>query len=1006
MLNENEILIAAFNDAPDPMIITDVDFIITRINCRLLEILPDFDKYLNKHVSDAVEHYKGKSVLSQLEDILKKTEVYESIFPFKGEGDKLFWIKYIYAPLFDSTHQRLGSLIQFKIITYQDRNDDQLAIFHNFTELARQGLLVTDLDGKVIYINIFLANLLGYNDQIDLLGKDISFFYNKDRKNFYSDKILPELLINNQWQEEGIFNDVKGNKIYVMENFFLIRYSDNEFVYIVDIINDISHLKLVEENLKKSERIYRLVTENIGDVVWTVDGEKNVNYISPSVEKMLGYNRQDLLSQELSFLFPEKYLNRIRELLERSGSVMNIADSLHDLPFECQLKKNDGTLIWTETVIKQLNNVDDNLNGIVGVTRDITARKTAEIELLRFRWVVENSLQGKFIFNTDGVISFINKKASTLLMEPLGNLIGKKIDILKSSTGMLVTSNMLNYAINNGYWNGEVELINEHYEKIPIMMEIYSLPVGDEAVFVAAMYDISLHKNITNALTSEKEKLSITLASIEDGVISTRSDGQIILVNKAAKKILGIIDQEPLGEKINDAIEIYSVNNHNKRIDFFNYFSGRSEMKGPEEFYLIDYEKKKREIEANVSFCDMDGGRGLVFVFRDISRRHSLEEEVQRIQKLESLGTLAGGIAHDFNNILMGIVGNITLAKMALDPADRNYKFLSDAEGAVFRARDLTQQLLTFSKGGSPVKISTSLEEFIKSTVAIALRGSNVSVEYYFQDKITNIDIDVSQIGQVINNVVLNAKQAMPNGGLLLVLAQNIDIAQNDDLPLKTGKYAKISFIDHGEGIPRENFSRIFDPFFSTREVGRGLGLSTAYSIIKQHNGHITVESEPGKGARFNIYLPTSETDETVSQPVSMPMIKVEKESGNKRVLIMDDEELVREVLGEIMKRFGFSVEYASNGEEVLLKYKKSIEENSFDLVIMDLTIPAGMGGKETISELLKIDPTVVALISSGYANDPVISDFEKYGFRGVMVKPYRVEDIARLLKNLFHTIE
>lgn len=383
-------------------------------------------------------------------------------------------------------------------------------------------------------------------------------------------------------------------------------------------------------------------------------------------------------------------------------------------------------------------------------------------------------------------------------------------------------------------------------------------------------------------------------------------------------------------------------------------------------------------------------------VIIDITERKRMEDELLRTQKLESLAILAGGIAHDFNNVLTGILGSISLAKMRTPSDDTMLKTLTEAEKGCFRARELTQQLITFARGGAPVKKTLSLIDLIKESTTFTLSGSGTKPEFYIADDLWPADVDEGQISQVINNLVLNADQAMPRGGIIKITCENIQL--NAELtPLQKGKYVKIMVKDHGIGIPKENLHRIFDPYFTTKQKGSGLGLTTTYSIINKHNGHISVESELGKGTTFSIFLPASEKEPEVRKD-----IKEEYVIRKGRILIMDDDAIVRDVAGKMLTTLGYEVDYAEDGTSAIEQYKKAKEtRRPFDTVIMDLTIPGGMGGKEAITKLLAIDPVARVIVSSGYSSDPVMSEYKRYGFSGVVTKPYTLAELSRVVSGV-----
>jgi PAS domain S-box-containing protein len=392
--------------------------------------------------------------------------------------------------------------------------------------------------------------------------------------------------------------------------------------------------------------------------------------------------------------------------------------------------------------------------------------------------------------------------------------------------------------------------------------------------------------------------------------------------------------------------------------------------------------------------------RYLVAEIEDISEKKKWEAEYLKSCKLESLGVLAGGIAHDFNNILMAMLGSISFSKLDVPGDSPLFQRLGDVENAVYRARDLTRQLLTFAKGGTPIVRTTSIAALLRETIGFTLAGSDVSASFDAAPNLWPARVDEGQISQVINNLVLNACQAMPEGGNLVVRCDNVRIPRgksNYGIPLKSGAYIRIRLRDEGSGISSDHLSKIFDPFFTTKEGGSGLGLSTTYSIVKRHHGHIEVESTPGVGTEFSIYLPASpnEIPEEKSRPDNLI-------HGAGRILLMDDETMVRNVAGHMLTRLGYEVDFAENGTEAVERYQRARDDGRpFDAVIMDLTIPGGMGGRVAIRKLKKLDPTVRAIVSSGYADGPVMAEYQKYGFCGMMAKPYEINTLSNVLQQV-----
>ncbi len=392
---------------------------------------------------------------------------------------------------------------------------------------------------------------------------------------------------------------------------------------------------------------------------------------------------------------------------------------------------------------------------------------------------------------------------------------------------------------------------------------------------------------------------------------------------------------------------------------------------------------------------------GRFWSFRDITDQRKHEKEQLKIEKLESLGVLAGGIAHNFNNILTGIIGNISLAEIFLDPGHKSYKALIEAEKASVRASELAQQLLTFARGGEPIRKITSLQNIVTESMGLVLSGSNVRGIIEIPDSIHAIDADEGQMSQVCHNIVINATHAMPGGGTLTVTARNETIGSNNPMNLHPGPYVCVAFSDEGCGIPDDILKKIFDPYFTTKADGNGLGLASVHSIVSKHNGYIEINSRVGKGTTVTIYLPS--IGATYSHYQSESVVQAPGLHFGGPILVMDDEESIRDLSSEMLEYLGYHATTCENGEEAIALYKDSIESGTrFLTVIMDLTIPGKMGGKEAAQQILALDPNACLIVSSGYSNDPIMSEYHSYGFAGAVAKPYNIKEFGQLLSSLF----
>ncbi len=507
-----------------------------------------------------------------------------------------------------------------------------------------------------------------------------------------------------------------------------------------------------------------------------------------------------------------------------------------------------------------------------------------------------------------------------------------------------------------------------------------------------------LVRNRTAELSESEEKYRTLVEHSHDGIY-IYAGGGFLFVNNRMCEITGYTKAELSDMKFWELAHPEDL----ERIREYELLrEGGADVPSVFQVRIVKKDGLERYIEFSAKNISYQGKYAVLGVGRDVTALKLFDEEQSKMDKLESLGILAGGIAHDFNNFLSVIIGNISLARLMVEPGSNIYEILTSSEHAASQASSLTRQLLTFSKGGEPVKDLVSITTLLQESCNFILSGSNVIAEFNFSEDLRLINADPGQITQVINNIILNANQAMPEGGRIFISAENIEISDNSIIPLKRDSYIKIQIEDEGIGIPEKQLTVIFDPFFSTKQMGTGLGLSTAYSIIHKHHGHILAESGINSGSTFIIYLPSVSASETIEKK-QMEIDFLSSTEG--RILIMDDKEIIRDTVKAILNRLGYEVEYAVNGQEAIEKYKNSMKSgNSFSAVILDLTIPNGMGGADTIKELLSIDPDVRAIVSSGYSTDPVMSNYETYGFRGVMLKPYSISQLAYVLQEVINS--
>ena len=503
------------------------------------------------------------------------------------------------------------------------------------------------------------------------------------------------------------------------------------------------------------------------------------------------------------------------------------------------------------------------------------------------------------------------------------------------------------------------------------------------------------------ALAAEKHFLDVTLQSISDAVVTTDMEGRILFINDGASLMTGWEQKAVQHKRFSEALPV-------------RYAEGES---GPEDLVSAVLDAKKRiPFERPILLEGADGQTrrltvngapltdqnsqiiGVVFTFRDSTMWHLLEQERFKANKLESIGLLAGGIAHDFNNILTAILGNISGIRSTGGLSEKQMTRLVSAEAATRRAELLTKQLLTFAKGGAPILKPASIQELVQTSADFVLRGSSVRAVYDFPENLWPVNIDEGQISQVIHNIVINAQQAMLEGGSITIHGENILVEQEDRIhQMPAGPYVRISIVDTGIGIPEEDRAHIFDPYFTTKHKGSGLGLASSYSIIQKHKGCLAVTSEPGVGSTFFFLLPALPNETISSTPVNAAPA-----TGQGYILVMDDEEDIREMCQDLLFDLGYDVVCVQAGDEAIRQYTEALHQGRpFDAVILDLTIKGGIGGKETIEQLRLINPDVKAIVSSGYSADPVMANYRAFGFSGVIQKPFDFPEIGNILDSI-----
>lgn len=687
-------------------------------------------------------------------------------------------------------------------------------------------------------------------------------------------------------------------------------------------------------------------------------------------------------------------------------------------PFEMEyrLRRFDGEYRWIIDRGRPFYDIKGDFAGYIGSCHDITTRRQLEEAVYQreqqFKSLAENA--------TDVIIR-VDRELRYLYANPAVALAGGLTpDLITGKTPAEIGIPAQNVAL----LHEMVNLVYETRQEQTLQYE-YPLPEGvryyqarlipefgaDGAVktVLGITRDISSLKETEAALAAETERLEVTLRSIGDAVIATDTAGRITLLNQVAEDLTGWSQTEASGQILTEVFNIVDeVSRERRENPVARVLQTGQTLELTNHTVLLSRDGREHLIADSAAPIRDKNSRvlGTVLVFRDVTEARRLSEEIFKSGKLESLGLLAGGIAHDFNNILTVIMGNVTLIKLYATVDEEILEAVEQAEKGVLRAKDLTQQLLTFAKGGSPVKKNTILPDVLQDAALFATRGSNVEAIFSLPADLWSIEADEGQLNRVIQNLVINAVQAMPSGGQIFLQAENLTVGPVMLPPLNAGQYVHISLRDEGSGIAPQHLPRIFDPYFSTKPQGSGLGLAVVYSIIKAHDGHIRVGTTPGTGTTFHLYLPAIAKTMPVTPPRQMQTRPLSMGSKG-RVLVMDDEAFIREMLTRALKHLGHEVTTAKDGAEAIEIYAQAKAAGTpFDVVLMDLTVPGGMGGKDAIKQLLELDSKVKAIVSSGYSDDPVLANYQDFGFKAVVSKPYTLEELAKILRRVIEQAE
>jgi len=877
-------------------------------------------------------------------------------------------------------------------------NEKQLQRLHDNLLV---GVVVHCSDTSILQCNPASTEILGLTAE-QMAGRRAS----DPIWNFVHDDLSPmspddypvnRVISSNEILTDYLFGIIRPDRDYVtwvnvnaIPEFTETGILEEVFVY----FSDVTSRKQTENALRESEERFKAAFESANDCILIWDREFNylyanqtaIDHVGTTPDKVIGKNIRDGLGHIPDFM--HLWMNRIDQVFE-SGDALEVLDST----------MMQGELIHTSSILSPVLNEQNEVTAVCAVYRDITQIKRTEDALReserKLRNIFDNSTNLFYSHTPDHILTYLSPQVEEMLGYTTEEAMIKWTELSSDNPINKIGFDFTVRAIETCERQPpyELELVKKNGEMI--WVEIREFPLvenGKTTAISGSLTDITDRKNAENELRNSEAKFRNIFENKGTATGIFGDDGIIADCNTKFSEMCGYSKTEIIGKMKWSAFVVqedleWMLKYHAQRT---------GKVLPPPSQYECRINHSDGTIHCVLVNIALTGNMRVVSLI-DVTDLKRAENEIRRMQRLEGLGTIAGGIAHDFNNLLTGIFTNIEMAMIDLPRRSSSDSYLQDARNAIHSARQLTGQLLTFAKGSAPVLSTVDTSALVRDTVNFNLHGSNVISSIMLQDNLWLINVDKGQIGQVLANLLINAKQSMPQGGTLHIDARNIQKGDLIDSPDAMKDWVCITIRDEGTGIPPKIIEHIFDPYFSTKDTGHGLGLAIVNSIIEQHDGSISVTSETNIGTTVNIFLPAVPASEGEDIADDSHDDTASNDSPSLRVLLMDDEEILRKVGRLLIERLGHTIDTAVDGVEALHKYNLAMEiGDPFDLVIMDLTIRGGKGGQETMKELLEIDPKVRAIVSSGYASDPIMADCTAYGFSGRLAKPFTMQDLER----------
>ncbi|MBN1356221.1 PAS domain S-box protein [bacterium] len=848
-------------------------------------------------------------------------------------------------------------------------------------------VVITDTQFRIITINRAAENLFGYSSN-EIRGMMPSVFLEGVQPlDLYRENIQKCFMADLNWEICLTGRRRDGSTFKCELRVAPIFDKHGVMTYFLGFHRDVSHVWKSEMHLRQSKAMAEVMLAANQNIAILVDTDAKIITLNESTARAMGDTVENLIGKCAYDCFPpdvRKVRYAMGQQAIRTQKIVRFVDRHGGRSFD--------------SIIYPIRNERDEVVQLAIFSNDITEQEQAKENLKRSeeqtRALINATADYAILVDRDGAFLSLNKRTAEILGKPMEELIGKRAFDCFPSPVAENRRTMFEKVLRTR----EPAYYEEKLADRTLMNSIYPVYDDDGEVISVAIYSTNITSQIEKqrALEESEEKYRNVIENSNDGICIIHNR-EIRFINSRMQDMLEYSLHDVIGR---DFTGFFPPEERPRVERYYREYFHWGRIKFQFESILSHRNGSRIEVEVNVMPLTLQNQEMTLAFVRDITERKQYQAEIMKSQKLESLGILAGGIAHDFNNILTAIQGYVSVLKRRPVDDDSSAAVLETIERVACQAGDLTQQLLIFARGGAPVRRTESIGNLVVDLTEFSLRGSNVKAEFDIRGDLWPVDIDKAQFNQVINNLVINAVQAMPEGGRIQVTAENRLIGPGEIPVLNPGKYIQIQFVDSGHGIPGDIQSKVFDPFFTTKQSGSGLGLTIVYSIIRKHGGHVMLQSDPGEGAAVIMFLPASD-----AAPVPDDTKPRDIEGGHERILLMDDDAMVRAVVEIMSSDLGYRIDSAQDGSEAIRMYQKAMGDGDpYRIVIMDLTVSGGMGGVEAMRILKGCDPAIRAIVSSGYSNDPVLADYARYGFLDYIAKPYNIKDLASKLRSVIRS--